>query len=436
MRWVVRLGFFGGCLPQLAFAQTTLPDGSAATLPEVNIIAASPLLGTGIDRDLVPAATQILTSHDIAREGNPSALQTLNNQAAGVTLDSASGNPYQPSLFYHGFEASPLQGTPQGVAVYVDGVRFNQAFGDTVNWDLIPDIAIDRMNLAGSNPVYGLNALGGSLNVQLKNGFTYQGAEAVVSGGSFGQAQGQFQYGRQGGSESVYVAGNVLHQDGWRDLQSSDIYNIFSDIGWRGDKAELHLGITAADTALNGPGTSPVQLLNADPRAQFTGPNRISNKYLHINLSGTYQVSATTSVQAVAYYTNFAQRVVNGNAPNDTPCNDGSGLLCQDSGSVSTTRNGVPIADFLNGGRYAQLDQQATDTNGYGASVQVTNTDELFGHSNHLVGGISFDGAQTEFDAASFIGGLTSVTRLFSGSGILIDEPGTNTPVRVGIADA
>jgi len=445
MKRLMRLGLWGAFLPHLALAQTTsgnppptAPDASATMLPEVNIIAASPLLGTGIDRNLVPAQTQVFTSPDIAREGSPSALQTLNDQAAGVTLDSASGNPYQPTLLYHGFEASPLQGTPQGVAVYVNGVRFNQPFGDTVNWDLIPDIAIDRMNLEGSNPVYGLNALGGSLNIQLKNGFTYQGAEAVVSGGSFGQVQGQFQYGKQSGSESVYVGGNVLHQDGWRDLQSSDIYNVFGDIGWRGDKAEVHLGITAADTVLNGPGTSPVELLAADPRAQFTGPNRISNRYLQITLSGNHAVSDTTSLQAVAYYENFLQRVTNGNAPNDTPCNDGSGLLCQDAGVPSTTRGGATIPAFLGSSPYAysELDNQATNTNGYGASLQVTNTDDVFGMKNHLVAGISFDGAQTEFDGVSYIGGITPVSRVYYGPGVVIDEPGSNAPVRVGISDA
>jgi outer membrane receptor protein involved in Fe transport len=432
MRRSLRLGVCGALLPQLALAQA--PE--AVALPEVNVIAASPLLGTGIDRNLVPAQTQVFTAPDIAREGSPNALQTLNDQAAGVTLESASGNPYQPTLLYHGFEASPLQGTPQGVAVYVNGVRFNQPFGDTVNWDLIPDIAIDRMNLEGSNPVYGLNALGGSLNIQLKNGFSYQGAEAVMSGGSFGQAQGQFQAGWQSGNDSAYIGGTVLHQDGWRDLQSSDIYNVYGDVGWRGDKAEVHLGITAASTALNGPGTSPVELLDVAPRAQFTAPNRISNRYLQISLSGSYEISETTSLQAIAYYDNFLQRVVNGNAPNDTPCTDGSGLLCQEGGGYSTTRGGGPIPDFLNGGPYSELDNQTTNTNGYGASVQVTNTDDVFGRKNHLVGGVSFDGAQTGFDGVSFIGGLTPITRVFAGPGIVIDEPGSNSPVRVGISDA
>ena len=110
-------------------------------------------------------------------------LGSLNQQVSGITLDSASGNPYQPTLFYHGFAASPLQGTPQGLAVYINGVQFNQPFGDTVDWDLIPNIAIDRINLEGSNPVFGLNALGGSVNVQLKNGFTWQGFETSLSGG-------------------------------------------------------------------------------------------------------------------------------------------------------------------------------------------------------------------------------------------------------------
>jgi iron complex outermembrane receptor protein len=71
----------------------------------------------------------------------------------------------QPAL--PGFLASPLQGNPQGLAVYLNGARFNQPFGDTVNWDLIPDLAIDRMDLVGSNPVFGLNALGGALSVRM-----------------------------------------------------------------------------------------------------------------------------------------------------------------------------------------------------------------------------------------------------------------------------
>ncbi len=183
-------------------------------------------------------------------------------------------------------------------------------------------------------------------------------------------------------------------------------------------------------------GTSPVELLAADPSAQFTAPNAISNKYIATNLDGTYALSDSTSLQAVAYTQYLLQRVENGNDANDAPCDDGSSLLCSSPGTPSTTRNGVPIPDFLNGGPYAELDMQTTNTSGYGVSAQITNTAGRFGLHNHFVAGGSFDGAQTMFSADSFIGGLTPLTRVFVGPGIVIDEPGRDIPVRVAASDA
>ena len=169
-------------------------------------------------------------------------------------LASGAGNPYQPDLFLNGFEASPLQGTSEGVAVYMNGVRFNQAFGDTVNFDLIPTLAIDKLNIEGSNPVFGLNALGGSVNIQLKNGFhRARRPSSHISGGSFGQVQANLQYGKQWGNVAFYIAGTEEHEDGWRDLQSTDIETLYSDLGWRSDVAELHLSLNLANSVLNGP---------------------------------------------------------------------------------------------------------------------------------------------------------------------------------------
>jgi iron complex outermembrane receptor protein len=334
-----------------------------------------------------------------------------------------------------------LQGTPQGLAVYVNGVRFNQAFGNTVNFDLLPDMAIDQMNLEGSNPVFGLNALGGALSVQLKNGFTYQGGELELHGGSFGTFGGGFRFGKQSGNTAIYVAVSRMHQDGWRDLQSSDLGNFYGDIGWRGDAGELHFSTLLANSRLNGPGTSPVELLAADPAAQFTGPNAIYNTFVQVSLSGNVAISDTISLQAATYYNNFLQRVTNGNAPNDVPCDDGSGLLCSDPGPPpvpSTTLGGATIPAFLGANQfsYSELDNQTTNTDGYGASIQATDTQTVFSFKNHLVGGFSFDGAQSAFTGISFIGGITPVTRVFTGPGIVIDEPGNNVPVRLGISDA
>jgi outer membrane receptor protein involved in Fe transport len=424
-----------------AASQTVPPPPASAPAPtpseEITVIDSSPLLGSGVDRNSIPADTQVLDSASITREGAPDVLKALNAEVAGIVLDSASGNPYQPSLFYNGFEVSPLQGTSQGIAIYVNGIRFNQPFGDTVNWDLIPDIAIAKINVEGSNPLFGLNALGGSFNVALKNGFTYSGGQADISGGAFGTVQGDLQYGIQSGDQALYVAGSIVHQDGWRDLQSTDIQNFFADWGIKHDGVEIHLNLTAANSVINGPGTAPVQLLAVDSQAQFTAPNGIDNRYIQAGLRTDIDINDTLSVQAQAYYDYFQQHVVNGNSPNDTPCDDGSNLLCQGPGMPSTTRGGATIPAFLgNDAAYSELDVNTTNTNAYGAAAQVTDTGDLFGFKNHLVAGASFDGAQTEFSATAFIGGLTPVTRVYVGPGEVIDEPGNNVPVRVAISDA
>jgi outer membrane receptor protein involved in Fe transport len=415
------------------------PSSAAPTPVEpLVVVASTPLPGSGVDIAKAPEQIHVLTASDLARAGPADALGALNEQVGAINLDSAAGNPFQPTLVYHGFEASPLQGTSQGLAVYVDGVRFNQPFGDTVNWDLIPDIAIARVTLEGSNPVFGLNALGGSLNVRLKTGVDFHGGDADVSGGSFGKVEGAAEYGGSAGPTAFYVAVRDVHEAGWRDLQASDIQSAYADLAWQGEPGQAHLGVQAANAILNGPGTSPVQLLAADPRAQFTAPNAIANRYAALTASGDLKLTARTSVQVVAYVDNFHQQVTNGNAPNDTPCNDGSGLLCDGAGDPSATLGGATIPAFLGSSpfAYSELDKQTTLTNAYGVSGQATNAGVLLGLGNHGVAGVSFDGAATGFSAISYIGGLTPVTRVFVGPGVVIDEPGQNTPVRVSVIDA
>ena len=424
--------------PSLALAQQgEAPAPAAAALPQVNIVGATPLIGTGIPIDKVPTATNVQTSADIARFGAPDALGALGRDVPGVSLDQTSGNPFQPDLLYRGFTASPLNGAEQGIAVYLNGARFNSSFGDIVNWDLIPDAAIDSLNLEGANPVYGLNALGGSLNVRLKNGFTYHGGELVVSGGSFGRIGSSFQYGAQSGNTSAYVAGDIIHEDGWRNQSSSDLRRIFGDIGWRGADSEAHISILGAQTTLNGPGTTPVELLDLDRAAQFTAPNQTKNQFLMLSGNVSHDLSDTLSLQGVVYYANFSQRVINGNTPNFQPCDSNNGFLCEQDGATPlTTRGGAAIPDYLAGGPYSQLNLNTVNTNSYGASLQVNETHDVLGHTNNLVAGLSFDGGISLFDANTLVGGLTS-DRNFIGPGITIAQSDLSiAPVRVSTTNA
>ncbi len=439
MRVRVTLAMAFVLLPAAALAQPA-PDSNPtpaapdiSVLPDTQVIGSTPLPGSGIGINKVPENARVLDSGDIAIDGTPDALRTLNEQIGGVSLDDAAGNSNQPDLFYHGFQASPLVGTPEGIAVYVNGARFNQPFGDTVNWDLLPSIAINTMTLEGSNPVFGLNALGGSLSVQMQNGFTFQGAEADMYGGSYGRLTAEGQYGKQVGNFATYLAINSTTNSGWRYDSSSQLEKIYGDIGYRSDRAEIHLNILGADNILNGPGTVPVQLLDAQRSAAFTSPNAIANKYAMINLNGTFQVTPATSVQTVLYYENLRQQVNNGNSPNFAPCGNGpGGFLCESPGVPLTGLNGSPIPNYLNGGPYSELDTQTINTNGYGASIEATNKSAFLGMANQLVVGASYDGGQTNFQAQNYAGGLTLQNRNFIGPGIAINQAdGSIVPVNL-----
>ena len=230
-----------------------------------DVIYVTPLSHATVDAQKFPHPVQTLKAKDLTRKGVANATQALNDQAAGVNLVNSQANPYQPTVLYHGFEISPIQGTPAGLSVYVDGARFNTPFGDLAIWSLLPDEAISSLSLEDGNPVFGLNALGGAINVQMKNGFNYSGGQAEFSGGSFDKIEANLEYGKQYGNTAVYVDLGETHAGGWRDEQSSDIQNFYGDLGWRGDHAELHFNVTLADSQLNGPGTVPVELLAADP---------------------------------------------------------------------------------------------------------------------------------------------------------------------------
>jgi iron complex outermembrane recepter protein len=196
-------------------------------------------------------------------------------------------------------------------------------------------------------------------------------------------------------------------------------------VRWRSDVAEVHFNVDAAQTTLQAPGTTPVEWLAVDPRAQFTGPSPINNSYVLVSLNANVQLSNTTSVQAVAYYDYFLQRVGNGNVADFGPCNTITGFLCEaGTDTIATNRDGSSIPAFFGAGPYSDWDSETTNTNGWGVSAQLTNQNKLFGHGNQLVVGASYDGSSTLFGATTAIGGLdqSSLNFIYGVSGLYLHE--------------
>jgi iron complex outermembrane receptor protein len=412
---------------------------SAAAVAAVTVTANTPLPGTGIDADKTPTNTTTLFSADLTRSGPASVTGALSDQLGGVNIDDNLDDGFQPNILLRGFEASPVLGTPQGVAVFQNGVRINEAFGETVNWDVIPDLAVRRIEVMGANPVFGLNALGGAIIVAMKTGFTDRGGEAEMSGGSFGRRDGEVEFGANNGVLGVYVAARALNDDGWREFSSSSIRQAYGDITAHGDKLALDLSLTAADNALLGEGVAPVQELAVNRALAFTSPQQNLDRLAFVTLNADYAATNTLSLQGAAYVRRFRQQVANGNTTHDIACTSphDSGLLCQSDGLTPLMDTaGRQIPDISAGGAIpiGENDRERIDSEGEGGSLQATTTAPLFGRDNYFSAGVGLDHASTDFISSVEVGVIDAALQVRpSGETVATPEgtPFNATPVRL-----
>lgn len=409
-------------LPALAAVVLGREALAQAAAPTVEVVGTAPLTATGVERDKVPANIQGLSAADLTREGTASLSEALAGRLGSVSVNDTLGEGAQLDILYRGFTASPVLGTPQGLAVYQNGVRINEAFDETVNWDLVPDIAIDHVDLFSGNPVYGLNALGGALAVAMKNGFTAQGAEGEVSGGSFGRRSFTAQYGRQAGNFAAYLAGRVRDEDGWRQFSGDAIRQLYADLAWRGERAAVDISFTGANNRLFGAGTTPVQALAVARSGVFTRPQNNFNQLEFVTLNGSFQATDDLSLQGNLYYREFRQTVLNGNISAFTACAADATRLCQPDGTTPVTGTGgqLPFVAGVNG--LGQDDREWIRTVKIGGSLQANHTGRLFGHDNNFVFGLSLDHAFTNFQSNAEIGPIDS-RLLVVPSGLFVDTP-------------
>ncbi|MDE0193095.1 MAG: TonB-dependent receptor [Gammaproteobacteria bacterium] len=250
----------------------------ADEIETITVVGATPASDKGLDVRDFPGTIQTVHADDLERTGSWDIPGYLLRYARGVHINSAQGNPLQSDLYYRGYGASPLLGLPMGLTVYQDGVRLNEPLGDAVNWDLIPTRAIAAMSLlGGSNPLYGLNTLGGSIVLNMKNGFDHAAHAVAVEGGSHGRFIGSVESGANNGSMAYYVNANRFREDGWRDLSPSNSEVLYGNVGWRGEGRTLRIDHLRGASDLTGNGLSPVGLLARDRGAIFTAPDITEN---------------------------------------------------------------------------------------------------------------------------------------------------------------
>jgi outer membrane receptor protein involved in Fe transport len=241
--------------------QITLRVGGPTTT--VTVIASTPIGIPDIPASDVPVPIQGMSARLIEDTNAIDLTDVLKRRLNGVYVNENQDNPFQPDVNYRGYTASPLVGSPAGLSVYLDGVRQNQPFGDVVQWDLIPKVAIATTELIpGSNPVYGLNTLGGAIAVQTKDGLSNSGVSVSAYGGSWGRRAVDMEYGGSKGPWNWFAAGTLFHEDGWRALSPSSVKQSFAKVGYSANNTVVSLSGGYAINNLTGNGTQDIRAIN------------------------------------------------------------------------------------------------------------------------------------------------------------------------------
>jgi len=373
----------------------------AAPAPLSTEVKMSPVGGSEIPIAKVPGSVGRATAQDIQRTGSIEPQNVLETNVPGVIVTDLQGNGFQTNVQYRGFESSPVNGVPQGLAVYQNGVRINEPFGDIVNWDFIPSVAINDITVVAGNPVFGLNAIGGAISIGMKDGFNYQGTEIDTRFGSFGRYQGSLQTGQRSGAFAAYLALEGAHDDGWRDFSESEVKRMYADLGFKTEDAELHVNFTGAKNSIGVVAASPVELLDLDWARTFTSPQTTDNEVKMVSLNGSVSVTNTLKLSGVAYRRRFTQSHIDGNILEAEDCGDGT--LCLEGEQAEGPGGPIPfdIADPL-----ASLDTTTQDSKGEGVSVQAVEKSPLFGLGNQFLVGASYDHGKVLYTASSALGAL------------------------------
>ncbi|NOH58297.1 TonB-dependent receptor [Alteromonas sp. 07-89-2] len=315
-----------------AFSSTA---GATIALDRYEVIevqGATPLSANN-NNSAVFGNVQTLTQDDIEGSVNRSLPELLKTQLASVNLNDVQNNPFQPDLQYRGFTASPLLGLPQGISVYLNGGRVNEAFGDTVHWDLMPLDAIDTVSLySGSNPMFGQNTLGGALALTTKTGFSFNANEIDLQAGQFGQKAASVESGGHNDHWAYYVNLNHYEEDGWRDYSPSEVQQLFTSLAYKSDKMHLDMNLFMADNELLGNGASPIELLDIEGReAVYTHPDQTNNELTHVNITGDFVLTDTLYLTANMFYRDTQTQSINGDDSDFGACQfaDGRVTLCE-----------------------------------------------------------------------------------------------------------
>ena len=382
----------------IAITSLLLPTGVIAgesvKIDSIEVYSPTALPSIGLPVNDVPYAVQTVTGEEIREQPGVSIADYMVNNLEGVTVNEVGGNPYQLEINYRGYNATPIMGNPQGLSIYVDGVRQNMPFSNNVLWDTIPDFAIDDMQLVGgSNPVYGLNTLGGSLSLQTKSGRTFDKNAIEGSTGSWGRNTGLIESGgvSEDNKYDYYAGYSYFQEDGWRKPSPSEVQQGFAKLGYEDEDTRIDLSYTGAHNSLVGNGMVPKYLLGDDLEGVHTLIDKTRSQYNQVQLAGTEFLSDTLMASGNIYWRNLDQSTYNGDL-NDEYCEEDE--VGEEEGEGCDTLADVNENEGV-------INRSTTKSDAYGVNGQLTFDEDLLDRRNQFIFGAAFEYSKVNFEQSS-----------------------------------
>lgn len=417
---------------KLSWAAVMLAVGSTALaadeikLKKVEVYSNTPLKGIGLPLHKVPANIQMASPEQINNQTGVSIADYMNNNMQGVTVTELGGNPWQPEINFRGYSSSPLLGNPQGLSTYIDGVRVNEPFGDITSWDKIPSFAIGDMQVVpGSNPLYGLNTLGGAIAIQTKSGRDHQGAALEYEAGSWGRQRALAEFGgvSKDGSVDYIIGYQHTTEDGWRKFSPSHVNQLFAKTGWQNETTKIDLSYIGSNNSLIGNGLTPEFLLSGDRDQIHTRPDKTGNYSHMLTLNSSHWFSDNTMFSGNIYYKKSNRRTLNGDGY-ENEAENGEAFEGYEQFGVCTSAVCEAIGSVLN--------RTNTKQDTYGLTGQMTFNQDLFGKENQFIVGMGYDYSLIRFKQSeqANIGDIEGTFPGLTASDTVFDS--TRAPVLTG----
>ena len=215
--------------------------------------------------------TATLQGSDLDARGVRTLADAL-DELPGVTSSDELGAAAQLDVTVRGFQVSPTVGLPQGITVYVDGVRVNEPDANEVNFDILPLEDVDRVDVVyGPSVLFGRNSLGAAVNLVTRRGESPGLRATELSGGSYGRYEAKFQARDRRGIWDYYIGARYEHEDGWRQETQSRVGTAFAKLGLLTTTWDATLSYSGAANKIFQAGSLPEGIVATRPDSNFTG---------------------------------------------------------------------------------------------------------------------------------------------------------------------